>query len=91
MKKAQKNLKSLVQIRIKALNVKKGRPTKAGRFYLRIFFAEHVRGVAIRAYFPIADDLAIELTTVEHLSHVRHIGDVPPTDVSVECAITKHF
>jgi hypothetical protein len=33
-KSAKKNLKSLVQIRIKALNVKKGCPTKAGRFYL---------------------------------------------------------
>ena len=29
-----KKVKNLVQIRIKALNVKKGCPTKAGRFYL---------------------------------------------------------
>lgn len=29
----EKKLKSLVQIRIKALNFKKGRPAKARRFY----------------------------------------------------------
>ena len=33
-KKSRKKKKNLVLIRIKALNIKKGCPTKAGRFYL---------------------------------------------------------
>ena len=93
-KSAKKILKSLVLIRIKALNVKKGRPAKARRFYLRIFFAEHDPGVAVRVYVPIADDAAdvivVQLTEKKHFVHVCHIGYVPPTDATIKIASFKH-
>ena len=58
-----------MQIRIKALDVKKGCPAKTGRFYLRIFFAEHILGVAVRAYFPLAD-VAVEFASFKHPAHI---------------------
>ena len=54
------------------------------------FFAEHVPGVAVRAYFPVAYYITIEFAMGEHFVHVGHIGYIPPTDVAVEFAPVEH-
>ena len=78
-----------MQIRIKALNVKKGCPVKLGVLFMN-FLTEHVRGVAVKAYFPIADDVSIEITTEKHLAHISHIGHIPLADITIERTSFEH-
>ena len=94
----RKKAKSLVQIRIKALNVKKGALQKLG-FYLGTF-SKHVLvsqsglllckyHTAIRAYVPLAD-VAVECATVEHIDHINHFGHIPLADITIEVAFIEH-
>ena len=87
-----------MQIRIKALNVKKGALQKLG-FYLGTF-SKHVLvsqlglllskyHTAVRAYIPLAD-VAVKCATVEHIDHVSHVGHVPLADVAIEVAFIEH-
>ena len=54
------------------------------------FLVEHILGVAVWAYLPIAGDVASELAAREHSTHVCHVGYIPSTDVSIEMASFKH-
>ena len=77
-----------MQIRIKALKVKEGRPAKSWAFLFMSFLAEHFTGVAVRAYLPIAG-VAIEFASLEQFAHNRRRFPIEITRISLSSRLRK--